>query len=83
MTTMKHLTENEIIDFVSMNSINQESIGLAAAVNSHIMQCDECREKVKAFQAVNDLAMDKLVAASEITRTEIKKEEIIKYETES
>lgn len=51
---MEHLTVNEIIDFVSINELNEKSINLAAKVNAHILKCDDCLEKVKAFQLLND-----------------------------
>lgn len=51
---MKHLTIDEIIDFVTIDSLSKENLELAAAVNGHILVCDHCREKVKAFQAVSD-----------------------------
>ncbi len=49
-----HLTTDEILNFITMESLTQENVTLAAQVNSHIMQCDECRKKVEAFQALND-----------------------------
>ena len=51
---MNHLTLDDIIDFVSLNEINDESMQLIAAVNSHIAVCRECRELVRAFQLVYD-----------------------------
>lgn len=51
---MEHLTLDQIIQFVTMDEINDENLKLAAYVNNHIMLCDECRKKVEAYQAVND-----------------------------
>lgn len=51
---MEHLTIEEIIDFVSFNKLNDESISLAKKVNLHILKCDECREKVAAYQTICD-----------------------------
>ena len=51
---MKHLTTDEIINFVTFDSLTKENLELAAMVNAHILICEECREKVKAFQAVSD-----------------------------
>ncbi len=51
---MKHLTADEIINFVTINTLSKENLELAATVNSHILVCDKCREKVAAFQAVSD-----------------------------
>ena len=51
---MKHLTVDEMIDFVSFNKLDSESLALASKVNAHIFECDICRKKVKAFQIVYD-----------------------------
>lgn len=51
---MKHLTVEEMIDFVSFNKLDNEFLSLASKVNTHILRCDECREKVTAFQMVYD-----------------------------
>ena len=51
---MKHLTTDEIIDFVSMNQINSETLKLASTVNTHIGKCEKCLRKVRAFQLVYD-----------------------------
>lgn len=47
-----HLTIEEIIDFVSFESINEESLRLASRVNGHIRECEECRRAVSAFGEV-------------------------------
>lgn len=51
---MKHLTVDEMIDFVSINNLNDGSLNLASAVNAHILRCEVCRRKVEAFQMVYD-----------------------------
>ena len=51
---MKHLTIDEIIDFVSINKVDKDSLILAKKVNAHLMKCSVCREKIVAFQAVYD-----------------------------
>ena len=51
---MEHLTVEEMIDFVSFDRIDEESLALAAKVNAHILSCDACRKKVAAFQTVYD-----------------------------
>ncbi len=51
---MKHLTVDEMIDFVSINKLDTESLSLAKRVNSHIMKCEECRTKLSAFQTLYD-----------------------------
>lgn len=51
---MKHLTIDEMIDFVSFNKLDSESLALASKVNAHIFECDICRKKVEAFQIIYD-----------------------------
>lgn len=51
---MDHLTLDEIIDFVSLTDLNEESIQLMGAVNAHIARCRECRELVRSYQLVYD-----------------------------
>lgn len=51
---MKHLTVDEIVDFVTFERIDNKSLENAAKVNTHIRQCSECLRKVRAFQMVYD-----------------------------
>lgn len=51
---MNHLTLDEIIDFVSLTEINEESMQLIGKVNTHLAQCRECRELVRSYQLVYD-----------------------------
>lgn len=51
---MKHLTVEDIIDFVSFNELTAETLDLASKVNGHIRSCEECLKKVDAFQTVFD-----------------------------
>ena len=51
---MKHLTVDEMIDFVSFNKLDSESLALASKVNAHIFECRACRKKVESFQVVYD-----------------------------
>ena len=51
---MDHLSLNEIIDFVSFEKLSDETLELAANVNSHLLLCKQCREAVRAYQAVYD-----------------------------
>jgi hypothetical protein len=48
---MKHLTIDEIIDFVSTEKVDCE---LASKVTTHILRCQTCFNKVRAFQNVHD-----------------------------
>ena len=49
---MPHLTVEEIIDFVSFDTLSDEAIRLAARVNEHIRVCPLCKEKVASFQLI-------------------------------
>ena len=51
---MKHLTVDEIMDFVSLTELNSEAIRLSAYVNGHIRQCEKCLNLVRAFQMIYD-----------------------------
>lgn len=51
---MKHLSANEILGFVSLKKADTQSVAVSAAVNSHIRQCGECLERVRAFQRIYD-----------------------------
>lgn len=51
---MKHLTVDEMIDFVSFNKLDSESLALASKVNAHIFDCHTCRKKVESFQIIYD-----------------------------
>lgn len=51
---MKHLTVEDIINYVSFKTMNDTDLMHAANVVSHIRKCKDCLEKVKAFQLVYD-----------------------------
>ena len=51
---MKHLTVEQIVEFVSLTTINDKAVALSAAVNGHIRHCGRCFDKVCAFQAIHD-----------------------------
>lgn len=51
---MGHLTVDEIIQFVSMTEINQDTVALSASVNGHIRKCETCIRLVRAFRTVHD-----------------------------
>lgn len=51
---MKHLTVDEILNFVSLTELNSESIELSATVNGHIRKCEKCLKLVRAFQMIYD-----------------------------
>lgn len=51
---MDHLTVDQIIEFVSMNKLDEDAIALSATVNGHIRKCEKCLKLVRAFQTVYD-----------------------------
>lgn len=51
---MKHLTVDEMIDFVSLTELNADALMLSATVNGHIRQCEQCLNHVRAFQMIHD-----------------------------
>lgn len=51
---MKHLTIDQIIDFVSICRLDAASLELSCLVNEHIRECDECLGLVNAYQDVYD-----------------------------
>ncbi len=51
---MNHLTIDQIIDFVSMDVLNEQTLALAACVNGHIRKCPKCLQLVRAFQMIYD-----------------------------
>ena len=51
---MNHLTIDEIIRFVSFDTLDNDNLLLAGKVNSHILACTECRDKVRVYQKMYD-----------------------------
>lgn len=51
---MDHLKLDDVIEFVSLVELNDESKKLISKVNTHIARCAECREMVRSFQTVYD-----------------------------
>lgn len=54
---MKHLTVDEIIDFVSVCTLDSDTLEKAAAVTTHMRSCEECMRRVRAFQLVYDACL--------------------------
>ncbi len=52
---MIHLTKKEIMKFVSFESLDAAALELAGKVNTHLLECPECRKRVIAYQKMNDL----------------------------
>lgn len=51
---MKHLSVDEIIEFVSSCRLDSNGIECIKSVNEHIRKCPECLKTVRAFQMVYD-----------------------------
>ena len=64
----KHLTTEEIIDFVSFETVNEKTLALASAVNGHIRECAECRQRVAAFGDIYE-ELCKIYGASDAKET--------------
>lgn len=64
---MGHLTVDEMIDFVSLTNVDSDSLDLLSKVNGHIGKCRECRDRVRAFQAIYD-EFEKLGIRNEIKK---------------
>lgn len=81
---MKHLTVDEIIDFVSIVRIDADSLALASKVNTHIKNCSECLRKVRAFQVIYDelLRADQRPAAIQVARETLKERAAAEAERE-
>jgi len=51
---MKHLTVEQITEFVGMKKLDPHALELAANVTTHIRACSACMRKVRAYQLVQD-----------------------------
>ena len=49
---------NQIIEFISFDEINEDTLKLAAKVNSHISVCPACRSKIRSIQGILDRMLD-------------------------
>lgn len=83
---MKHLTVDEIIDFVSMDKVDAKTLAKASYVNAHIRSCEQCLRKVRAFQTVYDelVRMGNKSAFREVAREmveeKLSQEDLLEYE---
>lgn len=73
---MKHLTVDEMIDFVSFDKVDAETLAKASYVNAHIRSCDQCLRKVRAFQTVYDelVRMGQKAAFREVVLEKVQEE---------
>lgn len=51
---MKHVTVDEMIGFVSFETIDPKTLANASKVTSHIRICGECLRRINAFQMIYD-----------------------------
>ena len=51
---MKHVTVDEMIAFVSMDTLDEASLALASKVTTHIRSCTRCKGTLRAFQLICD-----------------------------
>ncbi len=51
---MEHLSVEQIIEFISMDTLAAGDLALSREVNTHLTECGECRRMVRAAQAVYD-----------------------------
>ena len=49
-----HPNLNDLIAFVSMDTLNADTVAHSAAVNAHLADCAACRARVRDLQAVYD-----------------------------
>lgn len=49
-----HPNLNDLIAFVSMDTLNADTVARSAAVNAHLADCAACRARVRDLQAVYD-----------------------------
>lgn len=46
----EHLNDQDILAFVEASDMSPETLSLISMVTTHIVRCEECLERVKAFQ---------------------------------
>lgn len=51
---MEHLSVEEIIKYVTANKVDSETLNLLSKVNGHIRNCPTCREKISAYECINE-----------------------------
>ena len=68
---MDHLKLDDVIAFVSLTKLNDESKKLISEVNTHIARCAECRALVRSFQMVHDELRREGIAADVATEGEL------------
>lgn len=59
---MKHLTVEELIDFVTAREPDEQFLSLASRVTEHVRKCRSCLSRLNAFLVVSDGLNGKLTA---------------------
>ena len=49
---MEHLNIHDILEFISFDRLDEETIALSGRVNAHMADCAECRKLVRNMQRV-------------------------------
>lgn len=53
-TSAEHLDFDEIVEYVSLNTLDEDALRLASRVDTHVRECDECLQLVNAVELIND-----------------------------
>ena len=51
---MKHLSAEDIINYVTMDEMNETSLGFCKNVNGHIRGCSACLGKLRKYLDIHD-----------------------------
>lgn len=51
---MNHLDFDEIVEYVSLNTLDEHALRLASKVDTHVRTCDECLELVNAVMTIHE-----------------------------
>lgn len=51
---MEHLSIEEIIKYVTVTTVDKETLELLSKVNGHIRNCSSCKEKIDSYESIND-----------------------------
>ena len=52
---MKHLSAEDIVNYVTMDAMNETSLGVCKNVNGHIRGCTACLEKLRKYLNIHDV----------------------------
>ena len=46
----EHISYNEMLKFIHVSILDEESVPLVAYVNAHLIVCDQCRNKMNQLK---------------------------------